>query len=211
MSSRHLAIAFTALVAVSSVASAQAKPAAASSAAGTTYIVAPTGNEARYRVREQLAGVDLPNDAIGATKEITGQVVVDASGAVNKTASKVTISLKNLKSDKSRRDGYLKTHALETEKFPTVEFAPTGFQGLTGKPGATPVDFDVMGNLMVHGAAHPTTWKVNAKTDGNDIVGTAKTAFTFKDVGMDQPRVPIVLSVEDTIKLEYDFRLTPKP
>jgi len=29
--------------------------------------LAPAGNEARYRVREQLAGVDLPNDAVGVT------------------------------------------------------------------------------------------------------------------------------------------------
>jgi hypothetical protein len=65
--------------------------------------------------------------------------------------------------------------------------------------------------MTVHGTTHPTTWKVNAHADGNDVVGTATTAFTFKDMGLDQPRVPIVLSVEDTIKLEYDFRLTPKP
>src|SRR5690606_5186683 len=29
--------------------------------------VGPQGNEARYRVREQLVGFDLPNDAIGRT------------------------------------------------------------------------------------------------------------------------------------------------
>jgi polyisoprenoid-binding protein YceI len=215
MSSRHLAIAITALVTVSSVASAQAKVApksmGGSAAAPVTYIVAPTGNEARYRVREQLAGVDLPSDAIGATKEVTGQIVVDANGTVNKQSSKVTIGLKSLKSDKSRRDNYLRTHSLETDKFPSVDFVPTAFQGLTAKPTATAADFDVIGNLTVHGTTHPTTWKVNAKADGNDIVGTAKTAFTFKDMGMDQPKVPIVLSVEDTIKLEYDFRFTPKP
>jgi len=32
------------------------------------------------------------------------------------------------------------------------------------------------------------------------------TAFTFKDFELVQPRVPVVLSVADTIKLEYDFR-----
>jgi polyisoprenoid-binding protein YceI len=215
MASRHLAIAFAALVTASSVAAAQAKVApkstGGSAAAPLTYVVAPTGNEARYRVREQLAGVDLPTDAIGATKEVTGQIVVDANGTVNQASSKVTIGLKTMKSDKSRRDNYLKTHTLETEKFPSVQFVPTAIQGLTAKPTATPSDFDVIGNLTVHGTTHPATWKVSAHADGNDIVGTAKTAFTFKDMGLDQPKVPIVLSVEDTIKLEYDFRFTPKP
>lgn len=214
MYSRHLAIALSALAAVSSVASAQSK--AKTAAAGATiahlhYVVAPTGNEARYRVREQLAGVDLPNDAIGATKDITGMLVVDPNGTVVKDSSRITIDLRTLKSDKSRRDNYLKTHTLDIEKFPTVTLVPKTFQGLTAKPGAAPMTFDVLGDMTVHGATHPTTWKVSAHADGNDVVGTATTAFTFKEMGLDQPRVPIVLSVEDTIKLEYDFRFTPKP
>jgi hypothetical protein len=36
------------------------------------YSVAPDGNEARYRVREQLMHHDLPNDAVGKTSAITG-------------------------------------------------------------------------------------------------------------------------------------------
>src|SRR6476620_7676627 len=39
------------------------------------YIVAPTGNEARYRVREQLVSFDLPNDAVGVTKDVTGSLL----------------------------------------------------------------------------------------------------------------------------------------
>ena len=41
------------------------------------------------------------------------------------------------------------------------------------------------------------------------VVGTATTSFTFKDFGIPQPRVPVVLSVADTIRLEYDFRFVP--
>jgi hypothetical protein len=49
---------------------------------------------------------------------------------------------------------------------------------------------------------------VTARAEGQDVAGTATTAFTFKDVALDQPKVPVVLSVADTIKLEYDFRFT---
>ena len=38
------------------------------------YVVAPTGNEARYKVREQLAGFDLPNEVVGTTNEVTGRL-----------------------------------------------------------------------------------------------------------------------------------------
>ena len=60
---------------------------------------------------------------------------------------------------------------------------------------------------MLKGVPHPTVWNVTARADGQDIAGSATTAFTLKDLGLDQPRVPVVLSVADTIKLEYDFRM----
>ncbi|HTE46202.1 MAG TPA: YceI family protein, partial [Gemmatimonadaceae bacterium] len=172
---------------------------------------APTGNEARYRVREQLAGFDLPNDAVGVTQDVTGVIVVDAKGVVVGDSSRIVIGLKTLKSDKSRRDGFLQSRTLETEKFPTAELAPKTFVGLTARPGSAPTTFDVVGDLTVHGVAHPTTWKVTARSEGQDIVGTATTAFTFKDAGLVQPKVPVVLSVADTIKLEYDFHFMPAP
>ena len=62
-------------------------------------------------------------------------------------------------------------------------------------------------DLVLKGVPHQTVWNVTARAEGKDIAGSASTAFTFKDVGLDQPRVPVVLSVADTIKQEYDFRV----
>jgi len=88
----------------------------------------------------------------------------------------------------------------------------TTFRGISARPaGGEPVTFSLVGDLTVHGTTRPTEWNVIAHAEGADIVGTATTAFTFKDMGLDQPRVPVVLSVADTIKLEYDFRFTPAP
>jgi polyisoprenoid-binding protein YceI len=174
------------------------------------FVVAPTGNEARYRVREQLVSFDLPNDAIGATKDITGVLVVDANGAIVRDSSRISVSVANLKSDQGRRDAFIKRKTMETDKFPTVELFPTALRGLAARPtGSEPVTFDLVGDLTVHGTTRPIEWKVTAHADGSDVVGTAATAFTFKDFNLDQPSVPVVLSVADTIKLEYDFRFTP--
>ena len=178
-------------------------------AARVRLVVAPTGNEARYRVREQLVGLELPNDAVGTVKEIAGSLLVEPNGTVVRDSSKIIVTLTSLKSDKDRRDGYVQRRTLETAKFPTVELVPTSFHGLVGKPNATPTAFDLVADLTVHGVTRPTTWKVTARTDGSDVVGLATTAFTFKDFSLDQPSVPVVLSVMDTIKLEYDFRFTP--
>ena len=180
-----------------------------SSVAPLHFVVAPTGNEARYRVREQLVSFDLPNDAVGATRDITGMLIVKPDGAIVGDSSRIIVNLTNIKSDQARRDGFIKRRTLETEKYPTVELVPKTFVGLTAKPGSSPTVFDMIGDLTVRGVTRPTTWKVNARTEGSDVVGTATTAFTFKDFGLDQPKVSVVLSVEDTIKLEYDFRFTP--
>ncbi len=205
---KSLVIAPLAIVAAIGSASAQAK--SPSKNESVRYMVAPAGNEARYRVREQLAGFDLPKDAIGATKNVTGRVVIGADGKVVKDSSKVTIQLSDLKSDQGRRDNYLRRSTLETEKFPNAELVPVALEGLLMpiEPGSSQT-FVVRGNLTVHGVTRPTTWQVTARAEGKDVVGTAATAFTFKDFALEQPRVPVVLSVADTIRLEYDFRFVP--
>ena len=182
--------------------------AAAKPAAPIRFIIGPAGNEARYRVREQLMGANLPNDAIGVTKTITGTILAYPDGRIVKDSSKIVIHLDSLKSDKDRRDGFLRRRTLETEKFPTVELIPTEIRGFSGKlPASGTATFQLLGDLVLKGVAHPTVWNVTARAEGNDVAGSATTAFTFKDVGLDQPKVPVVLSVADTIKLEYDFRI----
>jgi polyisoprenoid-binding protein YceI len=172
------------------------------------FVIAPAGNEARYRVREQLVGVNLPNDAIGKTTQITGTILAFPDGRIVRDSSRIVVSVASLKSDKDRRDGFIRGRTLETDKYPTVELVPTSIRGFAAPlPAAGPVTFELLGDLTVHGVTRPSVWQVTAHAEGQDVAGTATTAFTFKDINLDQPRVPVVLSVADTIKLEYDFRL----
>lgn len=170
-------------------------------------VVAPTGNEARYRVNEQLAGFDLPNDAVGVTGAITGAVVVD-NGRLVPGQSRVTVNLTGLKSDSERRDGYVQRRLLETEKYPTVEIVPTAVRGLTGAlPASGTRSFELVGDLKVRDATRPTVWQVRANFAPGRVSGTAVTKFTFEQFGLTKPKVASVLSVADTIQLEYDFNL----
>jgi len=191
-------------------ASAEAVPAQAKSStvAGLRFVVAPMGNEVRYRIREQLVRVDLPNDAIGKTADITGGIVLTAGGQIIPSESKFVASVGSLKSDRDRRDGFVRSRVLETDQYPTVEFTPTAFRGLPKSlPTSGSHTFDLIGNLTVKGVTKLTTWRVKAEAKNGQVTGTASTAFTFSDFNIDQPRVPIVLSVADTIRLEYDFTL----
>ena len=173
-----------------------------------SYTVATTGNEARYRVREQLAGFDFPNDAIGRTTAVTGAINFDENGAIVPAGSQINIGVAGLTSDKERRDGYIRRRTLQTDSFPTVTLALTAVSGVElPLPEGDSTRFTLTGNLTIKRETRPTTWQVIAIRAGETVTGTATTAFTFDHFAMEKPRVRSVLSVADTIKLEYDFRL----
>ncbi len=173
--------------------------------------VASTGNEARYRVREQLAGVDFPNDAIGVTHAVTGQIVLGPDGSVQPTDSRITIDLRPLTSDKERRDGYVQRRLLETDTYPNATLALTAIRGLPSPlPTSGTFTGTLEGQLTIRGVTRPTTWTAEITATPTGFTGTAKTSFTFDQFELTKPRVAVVLSVEDTIALEYDFTLVRK-
>ena len=178
--------------------------------AGTArYVVAPTGNEARYRVQEKIVGVDIPNyEAIGKTQAVTGAIVFDQAGRLVPAQSRITIDVTGLKSDQERRDGAVQRRILETEKHPTVVLAPTAIRGLTGPlPASGTRSFEMVGNLTVRGVTRPTTWRVTAQFQGGRVTGNAVTEFAFSDFEIQKPSVPVVLSLADRLNLEYSFAL----
>lgn len=178
--------------------------------AAVRLVLAPTGNEARYRVREQLANVSFPTDAVGSTTRLTGTLVLDAHGEFVPGESKFTVDLTTLKSDRERRDRFIQGRTLETTQFPSAQLVPTALSGLPWPlPASGSFTFTLTGDLTVHGVTRPTTWQVTAAAKDGGFSGSASTHVTFADFGMTPPRVMVVLSVADTIGLEYDFRLVP--
>ena len=176
--------------------------------AGTRYVVAPTGNEVRYRVREQLVGFDLPNDAIGKSTAVTGAVSIDDAGNVIRDASRFVIDAATFASDRDRRDNYVRGRLLEATQYPSVVFVPTEARGIALPPSGTVSEtFGVLGDLTLRGVTRPTTWRVTAKVANGEVSGSATTKFAFADFQMQKPQVRSVLSVADTIALEYDFKL----
>ena len=181
---------------------------AATSRAAIRFVLAPSGSAARYRVREQLMGHDFPNDAVGETKSLTGTIAFDASGKVIRDESKFTLEAGTFVSDQKRRDGYVRGRLLESDDYPTITFVPTEVRGVKPPvPKSGSAQIQLLGDLTVHGVTRPTVWNGAVDFNNSGLTGTASTAFTFQDIQMDQPRVPVLLSVADTIKLEINFNL----
>jgi polyisoprenoid-binding protein YceI len=190
---------------VKATAAQAAKPA---TAAAVRFVLAPTGNAARYRVRERLVGHDLPNDAVGETKNLIGAIEFDSKGKVIPQSSKFVLDAGTFVSDQNRRDGFVRGRLLEADEYPSVVLVPTDVSGVSlPLPTSGTLPFEMTANLTVHGVTRPTNWKGSAKFQDGRVTGSAATAFTFDDIQMEQPRVPVLLSVADTIRLEIDFDL----
>src|SRR6266550_4003502 len=179
--------------------------------AALRLVLGSSGNAARYRVREQLVGQDLPNDAVGATTKLTGAISIDAGGKVIRDVSKFTVDAGSFVSDKNRRDGFVRGRLLEADEYPTIVFVPTSVSGVSlPLPTSGTRQIEMTGDLTVRGVTRPTTWKGAVEFKNGGVTGSVSTAFTFDDMQIEQPRVPVLLSVADTIKLEIDFNLVPQ-
>lgn len=176
-----------------------------------TFVVAEEGNQARYRVREQLARLDFPNDAVGVTTEVQGRVMLTESGEVVSEASRFVIGLDALQSDSDRRDNFLRRNTLGTDEHPDAIFVPTAIQGLPNPiPSSGEQTLTLDGDLTIRGVTRPVSWTVDAEFWEGAVFGQARTNFTFGDFDLEVPSVGSVLSIRDDIRLEFDFRLLPE-
>ncbi len=168
------------------------------------------GTKGRYVVGEQLVGINFGNEAVGTTEAVTGTIAVRADNSIDSAQSKITVDLRTLKSDQQFRDGYIQRNTLETEKFPMLEFVAKRAVGLPSPfpsaPRPTPIGFQLIGDMTLHGVTSEATWNVVATATAESVSGRATTILSFSTFKMTKPSVPLVMSVEDKIKLEVEFR-----
>jgi polyisoprenoid-binding protein YceI len=172
------------------------------------YSVVAERSEARYRIREQLAGISFPSDAVGTTRAVDGSIALDAQGRVLTGDSRLTVDLRTLQSDRDRRDNYVRRNTLETERYPAAVFVPSEVRGLSFPlPQTGTASFELVGELTVRDVTRRVRWEATATFNGPEVSVQAGTAFRFADFGLSIPRVASVLSVEDNIRLETDLLL----
>ena len=179
-----------------------------SSSSSIRLVLLPDKSQASYRVREQLANVSLPSDAIGTTRDFTGTIAIKPDGTIESSESKFVVNLQTLTSDRSQRDNFIKRAVLQTSEYPTAVFVPTQVTGLASPlPQSGDVAFKLIGDLTIRNVTKQVTWDVTGKIQGNELIGQATTAFTFDTFNLTQPHVSVVLSVDNNIKLELTLDL----
>ena len=186
---------------------ATAAPAPSGTASGTrTFTIVPDQSEASYEVQEQFLSRDLPNQAIGKTNAVTGELQFSLDGKPSGKVTNITVDLSKLTSDESRRDNRIRQQWLESNKYPNAVFTSTDAQGLpeTYTEGQH-VNFKLTGDMTIHDVTKPVTLDVTGKLVGDTITGSATTQILMKDFGIDPPSIAGMLTVKDGVTIKLNF------
>jgi polyisoprenoid-binding protein YceI len=199
----------TATVAAATASATPAATAAPSTAPSAKTWTVGAASKAVVRVREQLVGVSLPNDAVLTATGGTGTFTLNADGTFSPD-SKITFDLTTLSSDSRDRDNFIKMDTLNTRQFPTATLVPTKATGLT-LPASGEFTFKLTGNLTIRGKTKEVTFDVVATRTGTDLRAraTLNPSVKFGDFGMTPPTSSFrVVSIVDEIRLVVELAAT---
>lgn len=190
-------------------------PAASSSAAATasaaigagTWTVA-SGSVAGYRVREQLASLSAPSDAVGRTSSISGSVTISQSGTIDTvTAASITVNVNTLTSDRSMRDQRIHQMGLESDRYPTASFVLTTPIVLPADAtSGQAVNVSATGRLTIHGVTQTVTIPMQARLNGSQFEIAGSITFPFSQFSMTPPSIGGFVTVQDNATMEFDLR-----
>ena len=156
-----------------------------------------------YRVKEQLAFLDSPNEAVGRTTAVTGTMEV-AGDTVEKV--RIEADLTQLRSDEDRRDNAIRQRGLESERFPTATLelaepirlatAPVEGQEVRGRG---------TGRLTLHGVTREVDLSVSGRWSGSTIQVVGQLPVRLSDYQIQAPRFGPAVSIEDGVAVDFSL------
>ena len=134
--------------------------------------------------------------------------VLAADGTVDAQNSKIIVEAGTLQTDQAMRDNFVRRNVLQTDQYKEIVFVPKQVSGLPNPlPGSGALNFKLSGDLTIRSVTKPVTWDVTGTVNGDSATGSAITSFQFADFQLNQPQVPVVLSIVDKITLKIDLTL----
>jgi polyisoprenoid-binding protein YceI len=171
-----------------------------------TFRIVPEQTEARYEVQEQFLSRNLPSRAVGKTNAVEGEFQFALGGQPTGKVTRITVDLRTLTSDESRRDNRLRRQWLESDTYPYAEFTSTEVQDIPQNyVEGQEVTFKLAGDMTIRDITQPVTFDVKGKLEGDTVTGTATTQIKMTDFGFDPPAIAGMLTVEDQVMIIVDF------
>ena len=162
------------------------------------------GSTAKYSIGERLARFDTPITAEGITTSLIGELRFDAEGNPTEN-SLIKIDATSFKSDENKRDNWVRRNGGLGQE---ITFVVTDFQNLPWPlPSSDSATFVISGDMTLSGTTVSTSWDTTANFSAGEIVGVAKTSITWDQFNLSKPRLPFIISVDDEIFLELNFKI----
>jgi polyisoprenoid-binding protein YceI len=166
--------------------------------AGVTFDVAPAESAATYTVRQKLASLPLPNDVVGRTNAVSGEVHLDGR------PSTITVDLRTLDSGEPQRDSMLRERlGLPFNRFPFAELTLDSIPDLPAeyRSGET-LKRSVTGSMKLRDVERPLTFEVEARMQDGVLSVVGRTDFTWSDFDIPTPNVAGFVQAEDNVHVE---------
>jgi polyisoprenoid-binding protein YceI len=137
-------------------------------AATETYVADPAHSSVQFGVRHFFSKVP------GSFGKFEATVVVDREN-MEKSTIKASIDVDSVNTNQEKRDAHLKTaDFFDAPKFPKMTFASTAWK----KTGEN--EYDVTGDLSLHGVTKPVTLKVKSLGFGPGMKGVQLSGWEAK-------------------------------
>lgn len=172
-----------------------------------TFHLVADDSEARFIVDEVLMGNN--KTVVGVTPDVTGEITVVPSNPSASQIGTITINARDFKTDSSRRNRAIQRQVLITarDEYQFITFTPTSLEGMPETIGVgDTVSFTVVGDVTILDTTRSETFDMNVTVvSEQELTGLASTTVLYDDYGISIPKVPIVASVEDEVRLELEF------
>lgn len=186
-----------------------AAPAAPASAA-KLYRIDAAQSEVRYEVGETFFQDNRFATAIGRTRGVAGDILINAAEPAKSQIGDIVIDISQFKSDESRRDNFIRNNGLESARYPQATFKTTAIEGLPAAVNVgDEVSFTMTGDLTVKQTTKPVTWQVTLQLTDQGLTGSASTQIKMSDFAVGPIKLAF-LQTEDDVKLFFDFVATPQ-
>lgn len=171
------------------------------------FSIIPEQSEALFRIDEALLG-DLKT-VVGTTDQVAGEMLVDWADPANSQLGLIRVNVRTLSTDNEFRNRALRGQVLEADRdeFEFADFIPVELLQLPSSIAiGDSVDFQIRGNLTVHGVTREVIFDATLTIISNShIEVNAQVTVRYQDFDITIPEAPGVANVSDEVQLEVNF------
>jgi polyisoprenoid-binding protein YceI len=162
------------------------------------------GSEAGYRIREKFARLSAPNEAVGRTRIVTGDMLLEVapSGDLKVHQARFVVDTTTLTSDERGRDERIHDEFLETRRYPRATFEADSFDVPARAATGSDVQMPVRGRLTIHGKTRVVEIPVQARLRESRIEVVGALGLEMPDYGVEPPNIAEFVVVEPHTTME---------